>query len=185
VSPGVFRIFSDIVARRFGATAPGAALEIGASQWTLLDQPLLAASRRVAFNIQFPKTSLALEACERVTGNSNRMDMFRDGEFDLVMSSSTLEHDARFWESVAETRRILAPSGLFVVGVPAYMKLPTDVKHTTLTYARHGMAYNADYYRFSEQAVREVLLEHLEVVDFILARRFPNPYVIAAGRKSK
>lgn len=51
------------------------------------------------------------------------------------------------------------------------MTLLEDKDYTALTYARHGLAYDAGYYRFSEQAVREVV------------RRSPNPYLIAAGRK--
>jgi hypothetical protein len=99
------------------------------------------------------------------------------------MSCSVLEHDREFWVTVAECRRILKPGGLWVVGVPIYMKLPTDVKRTTLTYARHGYAYDADYYRFSEQAVREVLLDGYEPYANPMVRRYPNPYVVAAGIK--
>lgn len=64
------------------------------------------------------------------------------------------------------------------------MTLPEDKEHTTVTYAPHGMAYNADFYRFSEQAVREVFFEgYSEVTDEIIVRREPNPYLVAAGRK--
>jgi hypothetical protein len=64
------------------------------------------------------------------------------------------------------------------------MTLPEDKDFTTVTYARHGLAYDADYYRFSEQAVREVFFEdYEEVTDEVIVRRVPNPYMIAAGRK--
>ena len=182
MSPKVFAAFEQLVASLFGNHAPRATLEVGAYQWTLLSIPALRSGRRVALNLEFPQTSPELEQCEKVLGSANKMD-FADGEFDLVMSSSTLEHDKYFWKSVAEIRRVLAKGGIFIVGVPIYMRLPTDVKRTTLTYARHGYAYNADYYRYSEQSVREVLLEDFEIVGSCMVRRYPNPYLLMAGRK--
>jgi ubiquinone/menaquinone biosynthesis C-methylase UbiE len=116
-------------------------------------------------------------------GNSNAMPQFADGEFDFVASCSVLEHDKYFWKSIGEVRRILAPGGVFVVGVPIYRSLPTDWWNTTLTFKRHGMGYNADFYRFSEQTVREVMLESLEPGPSVLVRRYPNPYYVAAGLK--
>jgi hypothetical protein len=95
-----------------------------------------------------------------------------------------MEHDAYFWKTAAETRRVLKKRGLFIVGVPIYRTLPTDYRYTTLTYARHGLSYNADFYRFSEQAVRDVFFEGYEAVtDEVLVRRYPNPYFVVAGRK--
>lgn len=182
MSPKVFEAFARLIAESMGGRKPRATLEVGAYQWTLLSIPGLREGRRVALNLEFPKSSPELAECEMVVGSANKME-FKDGEFDLVLSSSTLEHDKHFWKSTAEIRRVLSPGGVFIVGVPIYMALPTDVKRTTLTYARHGYEYNADYYRFSEQSVREVLLEDLEVVGSLMVRRYPNPYLLMAGRK--
>lgn len=74
-------------------------------------------------------------------------------------------------------QRVLRKGGYFIAGVPIYMTLATDKDHTTLTYAKHRLAY-------SEQAVREVFFEdYAEVTDEIVVRQYPNPYLIAAGRK--
>jgi SAM-dependent methyltransferase len=181
MSPEVMASFSRALAARF-PTPPLAALEIGASSVPLLSLPVFAEARRVALNLSFANPSEALRRCEMAVGNSNRLD-FADGEFDCVMSCSVLEHDKWFWKSVAETHRVLRPGGVCVVGVPAYMTLPTDWKNTTLTFRRHGLAYDADYYRFSEQAVREVLMEPFAEVELEVVRRYPNPYVVAAGVK--
>lgn len=183
MSPEVFAIFADIVARRFRNVTPAAALEVGAGSWTLLSIPDFAESHKVALNMSFDKVSEELKQVEMMVGNSNALD-FADDSFDCVLSCSALEHDRYFWRSIAEIRRVLKPGGYFVVGVPIYMTLRTDYMHTTLTYARHGMAYNADFYRFSEQAVREVFFEgYAEVTDKVLVRRYPNPYLVMAGRK--
>ena len=118
-----------------------------------------------------------------IVGNSNNIN-FPDETFDCVMSCSSIEHDRYFWKTIAETKRVLKKGGLFIVGVPIYMTLPTDKEHTTLTYARHGLAYNADFYRFSEQAVREIFFEgYAEITDEIIVRQYPNPYMVAAGCK--
>ena len=108
---------------------------------------------------------------------------FKDEEFDCVMSCSTFEHDKFFWKSIAETRRVIKKGGLFVVGVPVYIELPTDVLTSTLTYKLHGKSYNMDFYRFSEQAVREVLLDGFEIVQLTYSRKYPNPYLVMAGIK--
>jgi ubiquinone/menaquinone biosynthesis C-methylase UbiE len=184
VSPKVFETFAQIVAGHFGQRKPRAALEVGAGQQTLLALPNFAESRRVALNmLEFTNPCAALQACELVVGNSNEMPYFAEGEFDCVMSCSVLEHDKYFWRSIREIQRVLAPGGLFVVGVPVYRTLPTDCWNTTLTFRRHGLAYNADFYRFSEQTVREVMLESLELGRCVLVRRYPNPYYVASGIK--
>jgi hypothetical protein len=57
---------------------------------------------------------------------------------------------------------VLKPGGLLVVGVPGYVKDPErDQGRSTATYRVH---YLFDYYRFSEQAMREVVFEGMERV---------------------
>ena len=183
MSPLVFNTFAQVVERRMGGRVLNAALEIGAAGLTLLSIPAFAHARRVALNLRFDKLTVQLEQTERVIGNSNSMG-FPDETFDCILSCSTIEHDKYFWKSVSETKRILKKDGLFIVGVPIYMTLSSDKDFTTKTYARHGLAYNADFYRFSEQAVREVFFEgYSEITDEIIVRREPNPYLVAAGRK--
>jgi SAM-dependent methyltransferase len=184
MSPKVFAAFAQIIAKFYADKHPKAALEVGAGAWTLLSIPCLANARKVALNAQkFKKIPPELAACDLVIGNSNSLE-FADQEFDCVMSSSVLEHDKYFWKSVEEIYRVLQPGGIFVVGVPIYMTLPTDYMNTTLTFKRHGIAYNADFYRFSEQAVREVILEKFIVNESILIRKYPNPYLVMSGVKN-
>jgi SAM-dependent methyltransferase len=139
---------------------PSRVLEVGGVMGpkSLLDSPLLAAAERVVLNMAWVRR---VEGIEAVRGNANDMP-FEDASFDLVMSISTLEHDKRFWLSVAEMRRVLRPGGLLVIGVPGYVHDPErDRGRWTRTYKVH---YDFDYYRFSEQAVREVFFEDMERV---------------------
>jgi SAM-dependent methyltransferase len=158
-------------------------LEVGASHKTLLDIPLLQNSRRVALNVAFDaKSRKILDRYELLEASGNSVPL-PSGSFDCILSSSTLEHDKAFWTTVAEVERLLEPGGVFVVGVPIYAELPTDLFHTTLTFALHGKRYNADFYRFSEQAVREVLLGGMTLIAERIVNRYPSPYMVAAGRK--
>src|SRR6266511_933703 len=164
MSPDVHSAFERMVDRLFASRPPSSVMEVGASHEPLLDIPRFGQARRVALNIAFKEKARAkLKDCELIEANGNSIPL--EGEqFDCIVSSSTLEHDRAFWRTVAEVRRLLRRGGVFIVGVPIYMELPTDIWRATLTFAVHGKRYNADFYRFSEQAVREVLLEGFELV---------------------
>jgi SAM-dependent methyltransferase len=183
MSPKVAAAFADILKKRLYPSNGCSVLEVGAGASTLLSIPFLKDVRKVALNLRFRDPAALSGTAELIVGNGKDLG-FPDETFDCVMSCSAMEHDAYFWKTAAETRRVLKKGGLFVVGVPIYRTLPTDCRYTTLTYARHGLAYNADFYRFSEQAVRDVFFEgYGAVTDEVLVRRYPNPYLVAAGRK--
>jgi SAM-dependent methyltransferase len=139
---------------------PSRVLEVGGvmGKKSLLDSPVLDRAEKVVLNVAWVRQHDGIEV---VRGNANDMP-FEDASFDLVMSLSTLEHDKRFWMSVAEMRRVLRPGGLLVIGVPGYVQdAERDRGRWTRTYKVH---FAFDYYRFSEQAVREVFFEDMERV---------------------
>jgi SAM-dependent methyltransferase len=149
------------IIRRAGIR-PERALEVGGLMGadSLLRFPELAGAERYCLNLVEMPGDGEITA---VTGNANDMrDEFEDDLFDLVLCSATLEHDKRFWLSVAEMRRVLKPGGLLIISVPGYVKDPErDHGRATHTYRVH---YRFDYYRFSEQAVREVFFEGMRRV---------------------
>ena len=99
--------------------------------------------------------------------------------FDLVMSNATLEHDKHFWLSLAEMRRVLAPGGLLIIGTPGYKKNPErDHGKSTHTYRVH---YHFDYYRFSDQAFRDVFFDGME--DVAVRGILNPPRIIGLGFK--
>ncbi|MFM7844883.1 MAG: methyltransferase domain-containing protein [Planctomycetota bacterium] len=117
-----------------------------------------------------------------VTGNANCMEMFADRYFGCVLCNSTLEHDPFVWKTVAEIRRVTMPGGLVVIGVPGYRGMGPRALAPPHSLLGRGLAWLAtltrndalragtitlgehffpgDYYRFTEQAMREVLLQH-------------------------
>ena len=136
--------------------------------------------------------------------DAHDLSMFPDGAFDLVASNAMLEHDPRFWRTLAEARRVLAPGGWLALGVPAFglggqSPFARTVRRlaglpligwrwrresealwaSSLTLGLHG--FPGDYYRFSEQAMREVLLEGMKdmrVISLLTPER-----LIGIGRK--
>jgi SAM-dependent methyltransferase len=158
---------------------PERALEVGGlmGEHSLLRSPELQGAERYCLNLAEQPSDDEVTA---VTGNANDMD-FPDDWFDLVVCCATLEHDKRFWLSVKEMQRVLRPGGLLVIGVPGYVK-NTELDHgrATHTYRVH---YDFDYYRFSEQAVREVFFEGMRRVR-VRPMMFP-PRLIGHGYKRR
>ncbi len=168
------RRFHHII-RRTGIK-PERALEVGGvmGKGSLLRFPELAEADRFCLNLaEMPSA----DGITSITGNANKMD-FQDGSFDLVLCCSTLEHDKHFWLSVAEMKRVLRPGGLLVIGVPGYTKRDDDHGRSTVTYKVH---FKFDFYRFSEQAVREVFFDGMENVR--VSAVLTPPRLLAHGRK--
>ncbi len=142
--------------------------------------------------------------------NANNMEIFDDDSFDAVACNAVLEHDKFFWKTVAEVKRVLKPGGLFYVGVPGFpkennffQKILLRVVHSkrlrdipflqplaqramftriafTSTLMFHGAPH--DFYRFSEEAVKEVFLKDLVVLSFECM--LEPVRIIGVGKKS-
>lgn len=143
-----------------------------------------------------------------LVGDGNDMRGVADATVDLVLCNAVLEHDRYFWKTLAEIRRVLRPDGLVYVGVPAYARArspkarianalyrrwrhhPSPLPRCLGRWDRLGaldatatLTYHSppDYYRFSEDAVRHVLLDRLEVVHVEYVHRPVR--LLAIGRK--
>lgn len=182
MSPAVREAFISILEAE---QISGPVLEVGAwpgPDGLLQIPPLAKLSDRTAINLD--EFSDRTSGIRWLQGNANRMDMFDDSSFGCVVCNSVLEHDPRFWESIGEMYRIIRPGGLLALGVPGFRGGGADtlapagtwarrllrwlatlpphefLRAGTLTLSEHQ--YPGDYYRFSEQAMREVLLAGLE-----------------------
>lgn len=193
--PAVFQVFNEICATH---EVRGAVLEIGATpdESTLLNLPALSAvTEKIGVNMagaaRFKNFTILGE-------NANDMRCFPDGRFDAVLCNAVLEHDAFFWKTLAEIRRVVRKGGLVVIGTPGFARLEGEAKrrrfwerlgrltgkrdgwpqqHATLTLGIHN--FPADYYRFSEQAFRNVFFEGMEQVNICTV--LVPPRIIGAG----
>ena len=167
-------------------------MEVGAvpSRESLLCLKALNATERIGVNLDGP---FRYDGFEIVAANANKLD-FPDNHFDTVLCNATLEHHKRFWLSASEMRRVTKPGGLLVIGVPGYhqyrwearkehilrrLGLKHDFYSATLTYKVHNAA--GDYYRFSEQAIREIFFEGMRDVSVRAILLLPR--LIGIGRK--
>jgi SAM-dependent methyltransferase len=191
--PAVRGEFQRLLAARGAA---GAVLEIGARPRadTLLTLPALAgAAERIGLDLDGPHRCPGFEIRR---GDANRMD-FPAARFDVIVSNSVLEHDPRFWLTLSEIRRVARPGALVVLGVPGYgagPRWPAPLAPlgrlplvgaavqawlaSTPTLLVHE--FPGDYYRFSAQAMREVLLAGFVGIEVVRVLRPPR--FVGAGR---
>jgi SAM-dependent methyltransferase len=199
--PIIFETFEKLCAP---LAIRGRVLEIGASpdhQCLLGMRALAQAAERIGIGLD---GAMEGEGYSIRHGNANDLSAFADGSFELVLSNSMLEHDPKFWLSIAEARRVTAPGGYLAVGVPAYGKMgavPARRLFKRLSKLpligarrRHEFAASAassltlgihnfpgDYYRFSEQAMRDVILEGMDVISTNVL--FQPPRVFGLARR--
>ena len=163
----------------------GSVLEVGAvptDESLLCMKSLEHATEKIGIDLNSPSEYKDFKI---VQGNANAME-FDDNRFDAVLCNAVLEHDKYFWKTVQEIKRVTKAGGLIVFGVPGYtahsieklMRLGWRIPLVrrladheklnllftgTVTFQVHN--WPGDYYRFSAQCVREVILEGLEQAD--------------------
>lgn len=192
--PTVYRAFE-----RLGDHAAGErVLEVGATPdaSSLFNLAFLRGKDRVGLNL----FAAEFDGVPIIEANANDIP-FDDDTFDIVLSNATLEHDPFFWKSTSEMRRILAPGGVLMLGVPGFAqrraeslvhraaaRLPWVVRHmnplasATLTFKVHYEEGRfGDYYRFSRMAVEEVLFAGMEILS--LESVMSPPRFVGAARK--
>lgn len=173
----MYRTFAEIVPQLTGTV-----LEVGAvpSKDSLLCLPQLKDAKRIGLNLKGPDE---YDGFKIVAGNGNSMP-FDENSFDLVLCNAMIEHDPYFWRTVSEIKRVAKPGGLIIIGAPGYRTLRVDRYQRllakllpTLVSNRHLNALFAatitfqvhdapgDYYRFSDQAFRDVIMSGLVNVD--------------------
>ena len=197
--PLVFETF-DRLCRERGAG--GDVLEIGATPdtSTLLCLPALAGARsRIGVNVA---GAAAFDGFRIAGANANDLAGFADASFDTVLSNSVLEHDPRFWLTLREMRRVARPGALIAIGVPGFAS--TGPRRPLKRLARLPVAgpivrrlasarlastptldvheFPGDYYRFSPQAMREVLLAGLEAPQVVTL--MSPPRIVGSGIRS-
>jgi ubiquinone/menaquinone biosynthesis C-methylase UbiE len=196
VEPTDWQEFDSILS---GRKITGSVLEVGAVRRPSLLRlrSLREAREKIGINLRGPSSGRGFKI---VKGDANCMDCFEDGRFDVVLCNAMLEHDKCFWKTMGEIRRVTKQGGLVVIGVPGFMhyqveKLKPFLRKvytegvpregwlhmfftSTITYQVHT---RRDYYRFSERAVKEAILEGFENVETRVIST--PPMIIGFGTK--
>lgn len=188
------RIFARIDAICRERRVAGHVLEIGATPTddSLIMLPALAAAKsRVGVSLDPPTRH---RGCEIVQADANLLP-FPDRSFDAILCNSMLEHDRRFWLTIAEMRRVAARGATIIIGTPAYDRCTPATVFPLLRLLRlfgQGAAWvdgslslpihehPHDYYRFSRQAFADVFLEGLE--DVSIESLLMPPRLVGVGR---
>jgi hypothetical protein len=178
MSPEVYKAFQEVLADKI---VIGPVLEIGSVNGPdcLLNLPIFkSATKRIGVNLMSQDSTDGIEFLKM---NANNLDCFDNEYFQVVVCNATLEHDLYFWKTLEEIKRVTMVGGLIVVGVPGYTGMGLNhiftknnffnwclcaffriftskaLAASTLTLGEHY--FPDDYYRFSKQAVSQVLLE--------------------------
>lgn len=78
-------------------------------------------------------------------------DRFGNESFDVVVSTSSLEHDEQFWLTMQQIEEVLTHGGWLLLSVPSWKGCPPHCEH--------------DYWRFMPEGVR-AMLKDFEIVEF-------------------
>jgi SAM-dependent methyltransferase len=146
-----------------------------------------------------------------VEGNANHMDCFEENKFDTIVCNAVFEHDKFFWRTVQEIRRVGKPGALVLIGVPGYDEPKNIQLQTSADTLRYQLNFGSrsllnrlghladklfpgtltvpihncpgDYYRFSPQAMKQVIFEGMQDVK-VFSIQVP-PRIIGIGYLSK
>lgn len=106
--------------------------------------------------------------------NAHDIDQFLF-DFDTIVCLNTLEHDDAFWITLDNINKRLKQGGYFFFAIP------------TIGFPLHD--HPSDYWRFTEQAIRDVVFKGFEVLDLqtVYTKEVDgkpvNPVIQCFGRK--
>ncbi len=125
-------------------------------------------------------------------GNARDMKaLFEDGKFGAVISNRVLAHDRKFWQTMGEIARVLAPGGAAIVITPCFSAIENAAGVTAV--GRKGNPFTEvtvtervgdapDYWRMSPQAIKKVIFDGFDV-KAVRVKMVP-PHVFGVGMKS-
>ena len=126
--------------------APGRTLEIGSFNVNGSVRPLFTdATEYIGTDMRYgPGVDL-------VVLNSDLLSRFGAGSFDTIICCECLEHDIQFMRTVEQIHGMLKSGGRLVITTPA------------IGFPYHG--YPFDYWRFTEDAYRQVFFNGLRILE--------------------
>ena len=129
------------------------------------------------------------DGLHRHRGEPSDLGQFGDGQFQTVLWNDALVHDRRFWHTLDELRRVLAPGGVLILSVPGFSTAAdragvtvagpkgNPIADATPTYRIHA---SPDFWRISPQAMRHVVLEGLDIREVRVSSMPPRIFGVGA-----
>ncbi len=115
---------------------------------------------------------------------------FASGSFGTVISNGHLAQDHALLQTVEEMKRVLAPGGLLMLAVPGFTKLPdptgtraVGTKGNAIPDAAvtHCIQSPQDLWRLSPQAVKDIILDGLDIL--VVREAMMPPRLFGVGMK--
>lgn len=124
-----------------------------------------------------PQQARAAAHCyDRIYEQSFEQAVIEDGPFDLVNCGDVLEHLVDPWTSLAKIRTLLRPQGFLVLSVPhiGHWTVVRALLQGIWTYVPEGLLSRGHLRWFTEESLREALVEAGFIID-VFHRRRPEP----------
>lgn len=108
-----------------------------------------------------------------VMNASGALETFGKHSFDTILCCEMLEHDLNFLSTVRQIHKMLKPGGMLIITTP------------TFGFPLHR--YPKDYWRFGEDAYREVFFSGCELINLMHLDDAAGPKIslVAVGRKQE
>ena len=115
---------------------------------------------------------MAGNGVDKVMEAHDILQVWKKETFDTVLCLEMLEHDSEFWITVDNIRNVVKKGGLLVVTTP------------TFGFPLHR--YPKDYFRFGEDAYKEIIFKNFKILRLSGVRDIENsPGICCIGRKLK
>jgi predicted SAM-dependent methyltransferase len=144
---------------------PGAVLEVGSRDYNGTPRDLFAGAEYVGIDTK------AGTGVDMVLSVYELSQLFQGAAFDAVLALNVLEHLDNIWAALIELGKALKVGGYFYVSMPGF------------GYPQHD--YPGDYWRVSEQAMRDVIMLDYEILSLEHAKTQwgKHPMIHCLGRK--
>jgi SAM-dependent methyltransferase len=145
----------------------GKVLDVGSGKWTF-------PRKLLQDHCQYISTDCYLDTNIDIVSNIQTLTLtFPENEFDFVLCLEVLEHVPRPWLAVKELYSVLKPGGVLLLTTPFHFWL-------------HGNNIYRDYWRFTEEGLRLLLVEeanfknvHIKLFGHF---RFPFNFLVEATK---
>lgn len=107
---------------------------------------------------------------DRVINAHNLLKHFKPNSFDVVLCLETLEHDNSPWTTIPILQKLVKKGGYLIVSTP------------TFGFPLHR--YPKDYFRYGEDAYREIIFDKFKILELSFVKdRENSPGICCIGQK--